>query len=432
MAIRSLALSLLLTGVCGLLLAQQQPQGDAKERVKDARDLAKQGTASIPRLTQYLSDAEVDVRIEAVKSLVDIGTQHSLEPLLRATNDNDSEVQIRAAEGLVNFYYPGYVKTGWTGSARRAGTRIMSRFSDTNDQIVDAYVVVRPEVIQALGRLARSGSGMDSRAAAARGAGVLRGRAAIDDLAAALRSKDDTVIYESLIAIQKINDPSAAPKITFLLRDFNEKVQITALETAGMLRNPAATADLREALSRARSNKVRRAALSALAMIPDPGNRPLFQEHFNNKDEGMRASAAEGFARIGNNADVPMIQKAFDEERKMSPRLSLAFALVSLGHNATGEFSALTYLINTLNSKSYRGVAQPFLVELLRKRENRDAVYPVLGRATKDEKIQLAQVLARSGAADSLVPLQNLAKDGDSEVAQEAERALRNLKARTS
>ncbi len=434
MATRPLALSLLLLGVCGVALAQQQapPAGDVKERVKAARELAKQGSAGIPALTRYLSDPEVDVRVEAVKSLVDIGTQHSIEPLLRATNDNDPEVQIRAAEGLVNFYYPGYIKTGWTGSARRVGSRIMSHFTDTNDQIIDPYIQVRPEVIQALGRLARSGSSMDSRAAAARSVGVLRGRAAIDDLAAALRSKDDQVMYESLVAMQKIRDPEAAPKMLFLLRDFDEKIQIAALETAGLLRNKAALPDLKEALSRARNNKVRRAALGAIAMIPDPANRDLFQQYFQDKDEGLRAAAAEGFARIGTAADIGMLQKAFEGERKMSPRLSQAFALVSLGQNATSEFTPLTYLVNTLNSKSYRGVAQPFLVELLRKRENREAVYTMLPRATKDEKMMLAQVLARSGETDSLAPLENLTRDGDSDVSQEAERALRNLKARTT
>jgi HEAT repeat protein len=432
MATNRFAITLLAVSLCGAVFAQQ-PSGDAKDRVRAARELAKQGTAGIPQLTQYLSDPDVDVRVEAVKSLVDVGTQHSLEPLLKATGDNDPEVQIRAAEGLVNFYYPGYIKTGWTSSLRRTGARLVNRFGgDTNDQIIDVYVKVRPEVIQALGRLARGGTSMDSRAAAARAIGVLRGDAALDDLAAALRTKDDTVIYEALVAMQKIRNPAAAPKMMFLLRDLDDKVQIAALETAGLLRNPEALPDLREVVGRARNVKVRRAALSAVAMIPDQANRSLFQQYFGDRDEGMRASAAEGFARIGAAADVAMIQKAFGEERKMNPRLSQAFALVALGDNATGELAPLTYLVNTLNSKSYRGVAQAFLVELLRKRENREAVYRILGQATKEEKIQLAQVLARSGDKDSVAPLESLARDTDAEVQQEAERALRNLKARTT
>ena len=106
--------------------------------------------------------------------------------------------------------------------------------------------------------------------------GVLRGRAAIPDLVEALHSKDDIVMYESLIAIQKIRDPSAAPRIAFLLRDLDEKIQIAALETTGLLRNRDAAPDVRDALEHARNVKVKRAALSALAMLGDAGrSRPV-------------------------------------------------------------------------------------------------------------------------------------------------------------
>ena len=86
------------------------------------------------------------------------------------------------------------------------GTSIKSKFTDTNDQIIDAYIQVRPEVAKAIGRVARGGASMDSRANAARAVGILRGREAIPDLEQALRSKDSQVIYESLIALQKIRD----------------------------------------------------------------------------------------------------------------------------------------------------------------------------------------------------------------------------------
>ena len=59
------------------------------------------------------------------------------------------------------------------------------------------------------------------------------GDAALPDLVEALRSKDNTVMYESLAAMQKIRDPQAGPKITYLLRDLDDRVQTTAIETAG-------------------------------------------------------------------------------------------------------------------------------------------------------------------------------------------------------
>jgi HEAT repeat protein len=89
-----------------------QDGGDPKDRAKTARELAKSGSEAIPQLKPMLSDPVTDVRLEVVKSLVAIGTQHSLDPLIQATRDNDSDVQVRAVDGLVNFYLPEYVQSG--------------------------------------------------------------------------------------------------------------------------------------------------------------------------------------------------------------------------------------------------------------------------------------------------------------------------------
>src|SRR5580704_1708473 len=171
---------------------------DVKARVKGVRELGKGGSENIPRIEPFLSDASVDVRLEAVKAITDIGTQRSLDPLVKATSDSDPEVQIRATDGLVNFYVPGYLKTGLTAPLRRAGSSIKGKFTDTNDLVVDPYIQVRPEIIAALGHIVSGGSTMDARSNAARAVGILRGRQAVPDLEAALRSKDSDLIYESL------------------------------------------------------------------------------------------------------------------------------------------------------------------------------------------------------------------------------------------
>src|ERR1700732_5417170 len=95
----------------------------------------------------FLTAPDLDVRLEAVKAIVDIGTQASLNPLIKASSDNDADVQIRATDGLVNFYVPGYVKTGLTAPLRRASTSIKGKFTDTNDLVIDPYIEVRPEVV---------------------------------------------------------------------------------------------------------------------------------------------------------------------------------------------------------------------------------------------------------------------------------------------
>ena len=422
---------------CGAhLIAQddaKQRQDDAKQRAKAVRDYAKGATSDIiPRLEPYLADPDVDVRREAVKAIVDIGTQRSLDALVKAAADNDPEIQIRATDGMVNFYVPGYVKTGLTASLRRVGTSIKGKFTDTNDLVVDPYFQVRPEVIAALGRIARGGASLEARANAARAVGILRGREAIPDLEEALRSKDTQLIYESLVAIQKIREPSAGPKIAFLLRDLDEKVQTTAIETTGLLQNRQAIPDLRDVLDKSHKMPVKRAALTALAQMPEEQLHGVYLAYLDNKDDGLREAAAEGLGRYMNQEDRPKVEAAFMDEKKTGPRLSQAFALVELGKRETGEFDPLRYLVNNLNSSGYRGVARPYLIELARNPEIRKALYPILNEssATKDEKTGLAEVLAATGDQESIAPLETLSHDPDNEIAQAALRALKNLRAR--
>ncbi len=399
-------------------------------RPKDVRETAREGPGALPKLREYLKNPDVEVRTEAVKQIVEMNSPRGLDALIEAAGDNDPEVQVRATDGLVNFYLPGYVRTGFAASLRRVGSSIKGRFTDTNDQVIEPYVQVRAEVIAALGKLARGGSNMDARANAARAIGVLRGKAAVPDLLEALRTKDSNVMYESLIALQKIRDQSVAPKIAYLLRDLDPKVQVAVIETTGLLQNKEALPGLKDVLQRARDNKVRRAALTAIAMLPDEKNRELYARYLRDRDDQMRAAAAEGYARLRNAADLPVLEKAWDEETKTHARLSLAFALVMLGKTATAEFSPLQYLINTLNSSGYRGEAYPFLVELARDASVRRQLYqPMLG-GTKDERMYLARVLARSGDKEALPYLDKLSRDADSEVAREGLDALRTLKAR--
>lgn len=392
--------------------------------------MAKEGPNAIPRLRQLLHDANTAVRIEAVKAIVEIASASSIDPLIEATRDNDPEIQMRATDGLVNFYLPGYVRTGPGASIRRAGNSVKSKFTDANDQVIEPYVVVRPDVIGALGKLARGGVSMDVRAGAARALGILRGNAAVPDLIDAFRSKDSNVIYESLIALEKIRDESAGPKIRYLLRDLDEKVQLAAIETSGLLNDRGALPELKNLLQSSRNSKVKRAALTAIAQMPDPASREVYSTFLHDRDEKLRAAAAEGFARLQTREDAPTIEKAFDEEGKNSARISLAFALVMEGRNDVSDFSPLRYLINNLNSVSWRGEAFPFLVEAARISAVREALYGPLEQGTRDEKIQLAKVLAASGDQKTVAHLERVSRDLDGQVAEEGLRALRNLKAR--
>jgi len=417
----------LLVCACGLA----QASSDSKQRIRTARDLAKQGSDAIPKLQPMLSDPDPAVRIEAVKAIVEIDGPASVAPLIQATRDNDVEVQIRATDGLVNYYLPGDVKSGMSAALVRVGSKIKARFTETDDRVIPAYVSVKPEAIEALGKLVRGDAPLECRANAARATGILRGTPAVPDLIEALHSKDDRLMYESLIALQKIKDPSAGARIIFLLRDLDEKVQLAAIETTGLLRTHEALPTLRGVLSDAQDIKVKRAALTAIAMTPDPSSKDLYQHYLHDRDDDLRAAAAEGFARLKDPADLPMLEEEYKNEQKRPGQLAAAFALVMQGKTEFSEFrNPLRFLADTLNSAAWKGVAQAYLIEAARDPAVRKTLEQALKTAPKDEKIQLVQILAASGDKETVPYLVDLSRDPDTDVAQAALSASRTLKAR--
>ncbi len=366
-----------------------------------------------------------------MRGIVDIGTPKSLDYLIDATHDVDEGIQIRATDGMVNFYLPGYVAVGVTAKIQRAGTSVKSRFVDTNNQVIDPYVTVRPDVVQAIGALIRNGSSSDSKANAARAVGILRGKQALPDVYEGVRSKDSDVLYESVIALQKIGDLSAGPKIQYLIRDLKEKVQVAAIETSGLLHNMDALPDLRSVLTTTTKPKVKRATLNAIAMLPSPDDRGIYTDFLKDKDDGMRALAAEGFGRLRDPADVPMLQKAYEDETKRTVQISLAYALVMDGKTQMGaEPSPLKFLIDQLNQASTHNQAQALLTETARDPGVRAQLYAPMEQGTRDEKINLAQILAVTGDRDAEPHVEKISRDSDQKVAEEGLRALKNLRAR--
>jgi HEAT repeat protein len=418
-----------LLAVC-LFTALGQEPSTPKQRIRSVRDLVKQGSPAIAKIQPYLKDDDVDVRREAVKALVEIGTQRSLDPLISALKDEDAEVKVRATDGLVNFYLPGYVQTGLSAQLKRAGSLVGAAFNDTSELAVEPDVRVRPEIISGLAAVLGGGSMLPVRANCARALGALRGRAALPQLLEALRSKNDQLIYESLIALQKIGEPSAGPRVVFLLRDLDERVQLAAIETAGLLRTQDALPSLRRVVESTDNKKVKRQALAAVAMIPNLANRPLLEQYAADKDEGLRAAAAEGLGRLAKPQDAEALAKSFEEEKKMAPRLAFAFAVCSAGRVDSDEFGALRYLLNTLNTKAWRNVSFAYLEELARQPQFCAKLIPVLQSGTREEKTAVVAILGRTGGPEVIPALEALSKNPDADLAQQAVRALRVARSR--
>ena len=413
-----------------LLLGQQQPsqqqsgaapnQYSNKAQLARIHDIEKGKAGGMSELAAFLKDPDRAVRAEAVKAIVKMGGPSSVDPLIPATRDVDSEVRMRATDGIVNVYLPGYVSGYFTHSVRQ----VKAFFSPRNDSIIDEDVAVRADAAQAITDEINFGTEMPARANAALAAGVLRVKVAVPALLEAVRAKDNDVIFQSLVALQKIHDPSAGPGVGFLVRDLDERVQITALETVGVLRSTDAAPDVRYAIENARNLKIRRAALSALAKLAVPADRTIFRRYVINGDPELRTAALEGLGRVREPEDTPTLQASYDETNAdWRIHLGAAFALVNEGDVSTQEFSPLLYLVENLNSRARSDSADAYLRELIHREEVRRNIVNTLPESTRAQKVALCWIFADSHAADLLPTLNQLAHDSDPEVETAAKRA---------
>ncbi len=407
--------------------AQSEAGFSTKQRIQRIRDLGKRNAQAIPALSQYLGDPDREIRVEAVKAIVKIDGEASLTPLVKATQDNDSEVQIRATDGLTNYYLPGYVaKGGLTGPFTRGVRDVKSFFSSRNDQVIDPDISIRPDVAQALSNEISGAASIDVRSNAALAAGILRAQPAVPALLQALRAKNSQLIFESLVALQKIHDPSAGPSVSIVAHDLDDRIQATALETIGVLRSLPSAPDVRSALKDARNIRIRRAALGALAMLGIPGDRPTFLQYVQDKDPELRAAALEGLGRIREPEDFAAIERAYNEiGADWKIHLAAAFALVDEGKVDASDFSPLTYLVESLDTRTRANIASAYLTELARRDDVLKALIPLIPQATKDQKLALCSILGSTHSDDAVPVLNNLSKDIDPDVAFAASKALR-------
>jgi hypothetical protein len=122
-------------------------------------------------------------------------------------------------------------------------------------------------------------------------------------------------------------------------------------------------------------------------MLGLPADKSIFEEYANSKDSDLRIAALEGIGRIRDPQDFPTLEKAFNDEKNLKPRLAAAFALVSEGKLDTSEFSPLRYLVNGLGLSKGNSASQAYLQELCRRQDVRQAVVKLIPDATKAEKL---------------------------------------------
>ncbi len=383
--------------------------------------------AAAQEVDPRLYDPSDAVRLAAVEAIIQAGGSRAPEQLRVSCKDGSGDIQRLAVAGIVNFYLPGYVKTGVKARFTKIGDKIVR---NNTEWLLDPWITVREEDGDAILGVLRDPKSDTAKLEAAQALGILRYKKALPDLYPLLKSKNDGLMMAALRAVETAGDKSAAQETVFLARDLNEKIHLRVMSIQGVFRNENALPDLAEVFTRSRNAKSRAGAMEAIAMIASPDSKGLFEQNLNHKETGVRAAAAEGLGRLGSSDRKGDMEKLFEEEGSMRPRLGQAFALVKFGDRSETETSPLSYLFNTLNSIAWKDVASAYLEELGRDENIRIALRGKIVEATSAEKQGLAAILGKVGGRDDKATLDALANDKDPKVAQEGLKAAKALNAR--
>ena len=112
-------------------------------------------------------------------------------------------------------------------------------------------------------------------------------------------------------------------------------------------------------------------------------------------------------------------------EKDAEVKLAIEFAITALG-----KLDYLSDLVNELSSKTHGDVAQSYLIELARTPGFLPKLYPYLQSPNAGVRKKLCTVLMFSGDQTSLEQLDRLSHDPNGDVAAQALRAKRAIRAR--
>jgi len=430
---RALALLPLLAGLAAGSVAEASIWPTAEVRVERAltdgdvvaRREAVLALQSLPRRAaaslalRALGDADVDVRIAALRVATERVSDDLGPKLASWLSEPDARVRLAAAEALSRRPSPaaiaalGRASSDADGRVRGAVARALGA-SFSAEAVVpllgrldDPLPEVRRDVVNALGRLADRRAVVPLlarvqdtsalvRKAAARSLGLLGDARAGSALVLVLRDSDPEVRIAALDAVGRLREATAVPSIVAELSDGESNVRAAAANALARLGTPAALAALVAEL--ARDDEGADPIVQALVLA---GDKALPVVRACVETRGV-ASVTEGCARalgeLGDASDVPRLRALLDR-RALSPLV----ALPALAH--LGAADAVPVALEALSSPdmAVRRSGTLALAELLDpKHPDGRAVEPLLQAlrarsVTLVERALLVRLLGRTG-----------------------------------
>jgi HEAT repeat protein len=408
-------------------LLEQLKSPDPGHRAKAAQLLGQQGKASaIPALITALTDPSPNVRRQVILALAQFHSAPALDGLVTATRDTDPSVRSVAVRALTGYYTGRIPSIGLKGFLKQNYQRTISP-GDEQIQTIAPGAHVDEKSVQALIAALNDTRSIDPARDAARGLGDLLAAPAIPDLIKAAHSSDSGLAREALIALGKIKSPGAGAQLLDLLDSSDRGIKQQAALTLGMLHTEGALPKLQAMYENDPDKSTRLAGLTGLAYLGNPVSLPLFLKALWSANKSYRVQAANGLARARDSKALPDLEKAVKVEKDSGVRVSMDYALASLGQK-----SYLPDLVQALGSHNNYIAAREDLVELTSRPDMRSELYTQFDNKDANVRRRLCTVLMYTGDSSSIPILEKMAKDKNGDVATAAFRSLSAIRTRTA
>lgn len=412
----------------GLLLAGRQ-----------ARAQAPAPTVTFEQMVADLGADDPNVRVRAVRALKQAAYPEAAVPLTRSLNDPEDAIQAEAIAAEVNLHLAVPVvprkRVGLLIEVRNdisAAALFKQGSVVLNPRAVELPVLaalratsrddnarVGVEALYAFGLLADNVYGADRRQLLAESAAELA--AALGVPQRELRSAAVQVIAR--LYAWRVGDLAAdiavGDALVTALNDREYAIRTTAMDAIGALRYDRGVQALTDIYTHYGRGSMAVSALGALARIAHPSSLPLFVAALTGRDYSLKLPAIEGLARSGATDQRSAIDTVLLNDR--NPELLLAghFAAVLLSNGPVDE------LVGGLERSRLRPKALQYLADVAPGRGN------ILGPHVQDPeatiRLDLVDILGRSGDLQALNAIERLQQDTDPAVARAAVRAAARI-----
>jgi HEAT repeat protein len=396
-----------------------------KERQAAIELMAKPGNIeAIPAFESALKkEPKSEIRAQVLSGLVRIGGS-AVPPVIARSlaTDLDKDVRLQAVESLQRLYIPAPD----TGTLKTLFNTAKNVVTGPQRSTLPAGVVVDKVATDALATAMQKDGIEDVRAAAARVLGSLMAKDYVPVMIMTLEDPQNVehkaVRKEIVMSLGVIRDSSAGPAVQKTLRDRDAGIMTESIIAIGLMGYAPARPQLEDIFRTDTRREMKEQALESLAMLRDPGGKPLFESLLMSPNDYYREKAAEGLARTDYDA-TPLVE-ILKTEKKANVRNAMIFALVSSNHD-----DSINELTNALNSR-LSAQADMYLFELGKYRGKVPLLNGYLRSSDPKVRAGVARILGRIGDPSSRAPLDELTKDPNTDVMREAVNALRQMNTR--